>query len=273
MTGVGASADEGWTLDIRKRQEERKKEKWYFSEHLDAKKESKRLDLLYRFFLGQREPRARVELIAYGLGVAARQSHTAADSSTEHMVTGLGYGGRLAFNNFAAALTGWRTPNIVPNVFGEALETEANESSSSVRMQSFGGGLRFFGNNPEDTALYADYARRRFALVAEKAPSLLGRDAYDPGTYESWVVDLSAQLYLFPSLGLTGGLVLPESVAAGHETSPLYELTEYRGGAQLDIILIRLGYEYVQRTFEPKDAMTGGRVKQVQHVVRLGFLF
>lgn len=273
MHGSGAFADEGWTLDIRKRQEERRKEKWYFSEHLNFKNESNRLDLLYRLLLGQREPRARVELIAYGLGVAVRQTHEAAYSSQEHVVTGLGYGGRLALNNFVAVLTGWRLPNVVPNVFGEAIETEKSGSSSSVRVQRFGAGLRFFGSNPEDTALYADYARRRLALVAEKSPSVLGGDGYDPGTYESWVVDLSAQLYLFPSLGLTGGWVLPKRFVSGHETSPVYELSEIRGGAQLDLSLIRLGYEHAQRIFKPKEGTAAGQVKQVEHLVRIGFLF
>jgi hypothetical protein len=273
MFSEHACADEGWTLDIRKRQEERKKEKWYFAEHLGAKKESQRLDLLYRFFLGQRQPQARVELVGYGVGVALLQTQTLAESSSEQRVTGAGYGGRLAFNHFIAALTGWRTPNIVPTVFGETVETAARSSSEAGRMQTFGAGVRLFGQNPEDTALYADYARRRFTLIHEK--SILDSEVQllDPGTYESWVVDLTAQLYLLPSLALVGGWVLPESVVMGHEASPRYRLREFRGGVQLDIFFMRLGYEYLERSFDPKGTEAEVRVRQIQHLLRLGFLF
>ncbi len=268
---------EGWTLDIRKREAERKQEKWYFSEHIANKRSSKRLDLLYRFFLGQRAPRARVELDVYAAGEALRQSPDN-DTVNVHSGTGVGYGGRIAFNNFVSAVTGLRTPNVVPTAFGSTLDIQASGEHEGSTSVSYGGGLRFFGQNPEDTAVYVDYGRQRYQLLAP--PAGVSSVTLDTGTqpttrdYDAWVPRISAQLYLFPALALTGGGVINESFVPPHVISESFVLSEFQAGLQLDIVLIRLGYDYLERGFQPKNPQVGTTVvKQSVHRVRLGFLF
>lgn len=268
---------ESWTVDVRKRQEERKQEKWYFAEHLGHKSASARQDVMYRFFLGKREPKPRLELIAFAKGVAGLQERRGEDTpeiGNGERFHGIGYGARLAFNNFLAAATGLPTLNMVPNLFADVLDLSSSGSIAPSTNSTVGGGFRLFGLNPEDSAVYLDYSRREISLVTSPVYLNPSADHLSRAVFRGWVGSLSAQFYLFPILALQGGLVLPENIISGHDVSQDFTLEEFHYGGQLDLSMFRLEYTHSQRKFSPKQGShVEDEIIQSVHQIALALLF
>jgi hypothetical protein len=263
-----ARADD-WVITLQKRTEERKKERWSLATHLSAKAASSQQDMWYRFFVGQRNPKPRLELVAGGLGQSIREQvdrgsgvnpeQNSPARSLSHVATG--YNLRLAFNHFVSGTTGIPTLNIVPNFYAEVLDSSFGEdrdafspgSSIDASSTEIGGGLRLFGSSHADNAIYLDYVLRRQWTpqgVTDETPGTGRLKGYE---FESWLARARIQLYLMPVLAVTGSINVDEKFAAGHERDKRLELFEHSVGGILDLAMFRLSYDYRERSFAPRN--------------------
>jgi hypothetical protein len=281
-----------WVITLEKRSEETKKERWSLATHLSAKAASSEQDIWYRFFLGKRDPKPRLELVAGGLGQSIRElvntgSGINADQNSParslvHVATG--YNLRLAFNHFVSGTTGIPTFNIVPNFYAEVLASSFGEDrdafspSSSIDASSteIGGGFRLFGSSHADNAIYLDYVLRRQWTPQGVTDQTAGTGRLQGYEFESWLARARVQFYIMPVVAVTGSIIVDENIAAGHERDKRLELFEQSVGGFVDLAMFRLSYDYRERTFLPRREMSepeSRRVKEFIHQIGLGFVF
>ncbi len=286
-----AFADD-WVITLQKRTEERKKERWSLATHLSAKAASSQQDLWYRFFLGKRDPKPRLELVAGGTGQSIREQvdrgtginpdQNSPAQSLVHVATG--YNLRLAFNHFVSGTTGIPTLNIVPNFYAEVLDSsfggdrDAFSPSSSIDASSteIGGGFRLFGSSHGDNAIYLDYVLRRQWTPQGVTDETAGTGRLKGYEFESWLARARVQFYLMPAVAVTGSVIIDENIAAGHERDKRLELFEQSVGGILDLAMFRLSYDYRERTFLPRketNEQESRRVTGFIHQIGLGVIF
>ena len=224
------------------RQDERRKESWYFTDHLGAKAESSRQDVLYRFYQSQgKKPRPRVEPFIYGIGAAATSKATGTATEvtpgTERAaLTSAGFGGELFFNNFVSGTLGIPTLNIVPGVRGERTEDTSNPSNGFTG--SWGPAVRLFGANAQDTALFLSYRNTRRSLLGEK--------------YAAWHWQGGARFYIFPMLAIEGEGIANEGFVRS-KTSPLAVRKGWSAGGYLEFAALRAGFRYGVEDFRFRE--------------------
>jgi hypothetical protein len=299
MLGLFAApaAADGWVVTVQRRADERQNQRWSLAQHLAGKSASSRQDLWYRFFLTQRDPRPRLELVAGGIGqsvtdrLAARIGPMAdagarglAGDSTRLLRTGLGYHLRLSFNHFVSGTTGIPTLKLVPHIHAEVMESSYDrdrgdfmaDSSWAASSNEVGAGFRFLGSNQGDTAVYVDYLRRRQRVPGATYDTLTMENRLVSTSFESWLIRARGQLYLVSGLALTGSILVDESLVAGHAVDPSFKVFEHTLGGQLDLHMFRLSYDYRNAALVPRGSVAGAsrpRVETLTHQVGLGFVF
>lgn len=278
--GLGSSLQafaQEWILSLQEREKEREREKWYFTDHLSGKSRSSKLDLLYKFFLGSRSPRPRVELAGGVVGELTRINLGVEAGSIGLGRQGVGYGGRIAFNNFVSGLTGLRTLNIVPNFsarlvesrFGSAELGFSDTNSFVSDSDRIAGGFRLMGENLADSAFYVDYERRRARLLRSSDGLNL-----NVTQFESWLVNVRAEIYLFPALAFTGSAVLDDKMVESHHVSPTHSLHEFSFGGHLDLSMFRISYEYIERDYLPiGSSQVENRNQEMVHSLGVSIVF
>lgn len=233
---------------IAERQAERRKEGWYFSDHLGLKSESARQDVLYRFYQSQgRKTRPRVEPFVYGLGSTAvakasmentPQTTTLSNETSALAVpprrafTSAGFGGEVFFNHFVSGLLGVPTLNIVPGVRGERVEDASNPENAVTT--AWGPTVRLFGANAQDTALFLSYRNTR--------RSVLGL------SYAAWHWQGGGRIYLLPMLAAEGEGVFNESFLQG-KASPVARRSGWWAGGYVEFSIVRAGYRFGKEEF------------------------
>jgi hypothetical protein len=236
------------------RQEQRRKESWYFSQHLGAKSESARQDVLYRFYRSQaHNPRPRLEPFVFGLGatVLARDFATsgvvdgtsggtlgASDTARREGFRSAGYGGELYFNDFVSGILGIPTLNIVPGVRAERLEDDG--SSANRVTTSWGPSLRLFGSNAQDTALFLSYRNTRRDALGER--------------YQAWHWLGGGRIYLLPVLAGEGEAQFSETFWPGRPDARAKRASWWAGG-YLEVSVVRAGFRYSFEEYSRADGV------------------
>ncbi|APJ03590.1 hypothetical protein [Silvanigrella aquatica] len=163
------------------RQNDRNSERWSLTTYFTEKNKLKQSDLLIRFYSdGSGKNTPRLEPFIYGVWYNA-------NGSDGTVWEGMGYGGSLYFNNFISGILKIPTPNIVLGAFGEHRE-EASRNLNHI--DTFGGSLRFFGRNQQDSALFINFRNSQRPLQGQY--------------YEEWNWEAAVIVYLAQRLRFEG---------------------------------------------------------------------
>jgi hypothetical protein len=238
---------------LSERKQERDAERWSMSNYLAGKAELKRQDILYRFYQGGTEKsRPRVEPHLYGLGLTGRSS---GDSSSGEFV-GVGYGGSLYFNNFLSTLLRSPTPNVVLGLFGERRE-EQSDTPSKLHLL-WGGSLRLFAMNHQDSGLFLNYR-------------VLRRDvAGKSWREEAW--EAAAKFYISPQMSIEGGYIFGSSLWPARP-SERGEHSGYWGGGSLEVLMFRLSARFEKDRFDLFRRENGvSSTDELRRVLMLGIV-
>lgn len=257
------------------RQGEKRKEGWYFSDHLTAKSESARQDVIYRFYQSQaKKNRPRLEPFVYGLGSTgiahgslqtsqsphfrtAQQASSSADAVAppKRSFASSGFGGEIFFNHFVSGFLGVPTLNIVPGVRGERVEDGSNpDNKVSVH---WGPSVRLFGAHGQDTALFLSYRNTRRSVLGEK--------------FEAWHWQGGGRFYFFPALAAEGEGLFNEDFLKG-KASSLAGLSGWRAGGYLEFSVVRMGYRFSREVYRMKGT-DPRKVREERRSVYLGIAY
>lgn len=252
MVGLWLAPTAAWSQGkgAWERGRERTKASWTFNDWVADRNASRRLDLLYRFYTAAGEREApRVEPFLYAAG------HTGTrDGAGER---GIGYGAALHFNHFVSGLTGLPTLNMVPGVFGERGETTSLPAKSNIRLrETWGGSLRLFARNQQDTAITIAYRNLRRNDVFTK-------------NFRAWSWEVQGRFLLLPALAAEGGLLVDEDLVRG-KPSPVARRRYHTYGGSVEFAMFRLGARIEKESFLERDVSTPGRMSEVRTVLVLG---
>jgi hypothetical protein len=234
------------TKSIEKRDSTRKKERWQFSDYLTQKKKLFDMDLVYRMYTSQREkPYPRIEpMFEGGIASVKKTEDFLEDELTQ------AYFGRatLHFNNFISGIFKIPTPNIVPGALYQITQSKRNKNE---KTESIGFSLRIFSKNQQDGALFLEGYRSRGNFVLRTNTSN-NRPSETTVSFLGWENRVRAQLYLFPSMGLSGAYAFKPSLfkQRGLETP---ERKNWEAGAFLEFKILRLGYLFQSETWSGSE--------------------
>lgn len=266
---TGAAFAQGGGGGLGERQKDREATRWYFTDVMGAKRQSKNLDLLYRFYVSEREkPKPRLEPTFLGVGGTGWARMTdPADSGgvtggnaapgaapesdgTKRSFTSVGFGGSVFFNNFIVGTLGIPMPNLTLGVDGFRRE-ETHEGRRSD-VVSYAPSLRLFGKHQQDSALFVNYR-------------YLARDVFSE-RFKAWAWEGAARFYLFPQLCAEGSYLVPEERLKG-ASSDVATLGAHSYGGYMEFYMFRLGVRAEFTRFEHRES---GRVLVEERT--MGFL-
>jgi hypothetical protein len=245
------------TKIIEKRDSDRKKERWQFSDYLSQKKKIFDMDLVYRMYTGQREkPYPRIEPMLEAGFASVTESEENAGNNVE---TGVkkSFSGRatLHFNNFVTGIFKIPMPNIV---LGSIYQFNQFENNSQHKIESVGGSLRLFSKNQQDGAIFIEALRTkgRMTLLDGSTKRFIG-----------WENQARAQFYLFPAFGINGGAFFPAKI---FKQSALSVPTRkgFEAGGFFEIKIFRFGYMFQKHTWEFNNQ--NSQIRQELHLAYLG---
>jgi hypothetical protein len=233
------------------RSQTRKQTGWYFSDHLGAKRQSKDLDLLYRFYTSQgKSAGPSLEPYLYtGVGTfsGSRQSEGG---------TSFHFGGRIFFNNFISGLLGLPTLNVVPGFLFH--QRQLNLKNGIEKLKMWGPQIRLFGTSHQDSQLRLGCVRTQIL----------------EGQYSQmrWRCQADAEMYISPWLALQGGGFFPEKRYGPENfaTSKSY-FESWNIGGFLEFGPVRLNYTYSDERFA--ETQSGPRSKVIGHNLALGLAY
>jgi hypothetical protein len=248
---------------LSERQTERRKEGWYFSDHLSAKSQSARQDVLYRFYQSQnKKTRPRVEPFVFGLGSTAvakgaveSPNVSGLASPARRAFTSSGFGGEVFFNHFVSGLLGVPTLNIVPGLRGERVEEPANPDNKVA--VGWGPTVRLFGANAQDTALFLSYRNTRRSVLGE--------------AYNAWHWQGGGRVYVLPALAAEGEGIFNESFLQG-KASALARRSGWWAGGFVEFSVVRVGYRFSKEHYHIHGE-DNRRIQEERRTLYLGLVY
>jgi hypothetical protein len=247
--GLMMSAAAFGQKDPMQKSEERKKNSWYFADHLGLKQKSSDLDLLYRFYTAQgKSDGPEIESVFWGSFSTFRGNRQSGPG------TSVSYGATLFLDNFVSGLTGLPTLNVVPGIQGARQIRTFKSEDEEVLV--WGPTVRFFGVSQQDSQFRFSYLQ-----------------VHNLGTefpYKAWRFQLEGDIFLSPWLALTGKGYLPQA-RYGPKTSKVDIFEAWSAGVFTEVGPLRFGYNYTDERYARSEK--NPKQSQLSQGFLLGFSY